>query len=291
MWTLTLYVALMFQNFAYTALVELTENNFVKLKNDTQSNTANSKEAEEMTKLQKTSDEIEELVNFIFRNKYYETFDNGDISADRKLHRSRRSAYVSDHGYGSRLQAGSNIAQDVSAIHDIFGKYGVGKRNKNTISEFDNYSTNSFAREVVNKDSGYNSRRADVAINAFLLGTKYARNQKPLETDDFTRSLDDDLNSFEVDNLGTHEKRSTTDYGYGSRIEAGNKLANSLWTKDSLYGTGGPGKRSRWHSSSFKMGDLESEDTYGKRSLTDYGYGSRIEAGNKLANSLWTKDS
>ena len=146
------------------------------------------------------------------------------------LRRKRAAMPMSDHGYGSRLLAGQNMAHDMSIFGDVFGKYGPGKR--------------AFDFQLRDKkqltDHGYGSR-VDAGSNmANSLWTKeniFGRSG-PGKRSNLWR-----LNSFE--HFGRPHNNFVTDSGYGSRIDTGSTLARDFVAEGDLFGRFGPGRRKR----------------------------------------------
>lgn len=173
----------------------------------------------------------------------------------RALLRAKR--ILSDYGYGSRLQAGENLARSL-AHEGLFSFEGPGKRSAE-VADFDFFNDETDRNKRINTDYGYGSR-LQAAENV---------------------AMDWDRNGlFGIMGPGKRSvtsKRIDADFGYGSRFQAAKNAA--MASHGELFGTHGPGKRSNENAfnSEFRAVD--------KRPLSDYGYGSRLKAGENAAES------
>ena len=207
-----------------------------------------------------------------------------DFSDDKvNIHdRFKRTAVFSDSGYGSRLTAGSNLANDYLALQKVFGNGGPGKRSG---ADMQFYKLGIYGRPEVllKRDHGYGSRlRAGDNISRSLLarnslfgtygpGRKRSgyylapsfRNPEPFFSDKMkdidqlaatgwlstNSDLVDDSAEFEGTfgetdgGNGVEKRRLVSDSGYGSRIDAANNVASDLSAVHDVYGIYGPGKR------------------------------------------------
>lgn len=159
------------------------------------------------------------------------------VAFETKTHgRVKRAPLFSDNGYGSRLTAGSKLANDWLALKKVFGSVGPGKRSDDSIS----YDTN-----IVKRDHGYGSRvRAGHNIaNSLLARNKvfgiYGPGRKRAVY------FQDEFSPYKTggDMLETQKRRLVSDSGYGSRIAAANELARDLSAIDDVFGIYGPGKK------------------------------------------------
>ena len=156
-----------------------------------------------------------------------------------KHHISKRGAPIfSDSDYGSRLTAGSNLVQDRIAWHNVFGRGGPGKR--------------SFPRTIVpttQADSGLGLRidglhGEDISRDMYRYMLQKLRLAPDGGLDLRVSDSDSNYNNGEIVVVQSPQKRRLmTDGGYGSRIDAANKLAVDLSMVDYVFGRLGPGKR------------------------------------------------
>ena len=184
--------------------------------------------------------------------------------------RHKRSTFT-DAGYGSRLQAGSNVATSSDALRSIYGKFGPGKRSINFFEQIQKERLKELER-LQRLLAVYDDRLqkgGDIA---------HSNNRDDLidTTGLETRSVDlKNLNILYDDNNTIKDKRLITDCGYGSRLQAGRNVAKS-WDRSGLFGIMGPGKRSN---------SVDGEKELAKRISIDLGYGSRSRAAANVAKS------
>jgi hypothetical protein len=179
------------------------------------------------------------------------------------LPRNERSINT-DSGYGSRIQAGTDVVNDLDIFKSVVGQYGPGKR---AVSLLEGYP--------MNTDFGYGSRlRAGENIAQIWDKLGLFGLHGPGK-----RNGENQLNDFGI------TKRITTDFGYGSRSHAAENAAKYL-SQGELFGIQGPGKR---NNGFVKLGESTEKDM-SKRETTDYGYGARINAGENIAKAAATRD-
>lgn len=243
--------------------------------------------------------EKQELIN-------KETFNKGQTSGDFLL-RHRRGAFVTDHGYGTRLHAGSNAAR-LTLGKDVYGIHGPGKRFADKRGELD--------RTLV---TGY---RYNPWISLAASSNRYLRNPifrthghaqfQPSENfikdgeNEFSPELDTlsgghsinadpsyNLEQISIPDGFPRQARSNFDSGYGSRIQTGAQVAADRTAFDDVFGNWGVGKRSQSPENNieqFKMdvGGLAGDSE--KRAFSDMGYGSRIVASARIARAKAAKN-
>ena len=192
---------------------------------------------------------------------------NGDTqNLHQPLDRIKRDPVFSDSGYGSRLQAGSQLADDWLALQEVFGSEGPGKRSDGSMA----YDIP--RAYILKRDHGYGSRvRAGHNVANSLLarnklfgiyGPGRKRSQYPIKAVGDSRKMrelvteavnmlkhdnslydDESIRDDDMDMLKTQKRRLVSDSGYGSRIDAANKLARDLSAIDDVFGVYGPGKK------------------------------------------------
>jgi hypothetical protein len=185
----------------------------------------------------------------------------GKIADDFLRH---RRSVLTDVGYGSRLQAGSNIIRSSNILRSIYGKYGPGKRSLHFSDDRQKYRLKEIQRikQILSEYvHGYRLQESENIANSF-------------DSESLASTTEPTKSSFEINDVNKiKNKRLSTDYGYGSRLQAGRNLAKS-WGRNELFGTMGPGKRS--------YPDF-SERELAKRIVIDLGYGSRSQAAENAA--------
>ena len=165
------------------------------------------------------------------------------------LSRQERSVFLTDHGYGTRLNAGSNAAL-LTLGDSVYGMHGPGKRSYS-------YRLKEMSETSLINGAGDGS---NVALSKFgpekrsYVSTHPTMDDMNGESDNFA---DVDTDMFESN---VPEKRSDSsnslfqrlfrssvyngDSGYGSRISAGNQVAADNAAYKDLFGGLGVGKRS-----------------------------------------------
>ena len=189
-----------------------------------------------------------------------------------RLFRHKRSA-LTDAGYGSRLQAGSNIATSSNVLRRIYGKFGPGKRSIHLPEKMDEDRSEGLQtfHRILSDDGCCSKLQTDENI---------AYSNDPDIHFGVTRPWKRSVEDFDMiygDNA-MKNKRLSTDYGYGSRLQDGRNVAKAL-DGNRLFGTMGPGKRSY-----SKQQDIT------KRIVSDLGYGSRWQAAENAAKSSSNED-
>ena len=203
------------------------------------------------------------------------SFDLSDISQEYDFNKRGSPVFTADNGYGSRLAAGSRLVQNQLAWHNIFGRGGPGKRSfsgrrvwstQGAARENKHGSMSVFRDRNNNRNSKDNYRimdnnalEIDNGLGLRINGLHRADNDW-IDTHASTKrrlvdqgglglrvresnGVYDDYNG-EIDNVRSPQKRVlVNDSGYGSRIDAANKLAVDLSAMDYVFGRYGPGKR------------------------------------------------
>ena len=183
--------------------------------------------------------------------------------------RLRRSVFT-DAGYGSRLQAGSNVARSSHALRSIYGKFGQGKRSIRLPKQMDEDQLEGLQTiQRILSDDGCGYRLQAGENNGYFNDHDghfgmLRPGKRNMEVTDFDM-LDGDN--------AIKNKRLSTDYGYGSRLQAGRNVAKAL-DGNGLFGIMGPGKRS-----------YSKQQDIAKRIVSDLGYGSRWQAAENAAKS------
>ena len=205
---------------------------------------------------------------------------------DQSHDRFKRKAIFSDNGYGSRLTAGSNLANDYYALHSIFGQEGPGKRaSERTIYDIkrpyvpspvwikrdhgygsriragSNFADSMLARNSLFGKYGPGRKRSENAMNyKFLhgelqpLAVNAGGNNRKIKqlvtdtidmlanTDELTGDGSIHINDSDEDIYETQKRRVYTDSGYGSRIDAAANIARDVAAIDDVFGIYGPGR-------------------------------------------------
>lgn len=190
---------------------------------------------------------------------------------------------ASDYGYGSRLQAAENIAQSRSHA-DLFGIAGPGKRGMEMPGL-------THAARTIGADHGYMLRNTDLIKR---IASEIVYGSRSNNADNAGKQIgihgpgmwDRELavTGDIPDSVISLFKRIATDYGYGSRVQAAENAAQSA-THGHVFGIYGPGKRGMPNTQYMYMDkEVPALDLY-KRVTSDFGYGSREQTAEKLANS------
>lgn len=118
------------------------------------------------------------------------------------------------------------------------------------------------------------------ANSGLLSGLELARPKRSMLNDEpYEPALLEEKSTIDRLRALLRTKRILSDYGYGSRLQAGESLARSL-AHEGLFSFEGPGKRSA-EVADFDF--LNDETDREKRINTDYGYGSRLQAAENVA--------
>ena len=165
------------------------------------------------------------------------------------LSRQERSVFLTDHGYGTRLNAGSNAAL-LTLGDSVYGMHGPGKRSY------------SFRPKIMSTRSLNNGARygSDVDISKFEQGKSYDPSYPTTEDiygdSDIFANVNTDMFESRVPEKRSDNSNSlfqrlfrssiyNGDSGYGSRISAGNQVAADNAAYNDLFGGSGIGKRKR----------------------------------------------
>ena len=172
------------------------------------------------------------------------------------LSRQERSVFLTDHGYGTRLNADSNAAL-LTLGDSVYGILGPGKRSYS----FRPKELSEKEKSLIN-GAGYGS---NVALSKFVPVNRSIESTFPItddmsgesgletQTDNF-KDVDQEMFEFynpkKRGNNSFHQRlfRSSVyngDSGYGSRISAGNQVATDNAAYKDLFGGSGVGKRKR----------------------------------------------
>ena len=194
------------------------------------------------------------------------TFSSNDIAPKENFQKRSVSRFSADSGYGSRLAAGSRLAQGQLAWHNIFGRGGPGKRSFTgymtlsahgaapqggdkpvSMSVFKDGNSdrvgaeNMMGSESVMSDNGYKIPYHELGLGMGGL-RQYNKNGGLGVTVGESNSENDEFDGGEDAIRFPQKRRYGTDNGYGSRIAAGNRLAD-VSAVNYVFGRNGPGKR------------------------------------------------
>lgn len=186
---------------------------------------------------------------------------NSFTEDNQLLSRQLRSVFLTDHGYGTRLQAGSNAAR-LTLGGSVYGIQGPGKRSSGYFEQLRNGagygSRNALADRIAYLNSraqpfgrfGPGKRSYDQMLPSYdeLYDDSAMESEESFDT---TEESESDLKDFDA------EKRSGSlfhrlfrsgyggDSGYGSRISAGTRVADNNAAYENVFGGWGVGKRKR----------------------------------------------
>ena len=196
---------------------------------------------------------------------------------DQSHDRLRREAIFSDIGYGSRLTAGSNLANDYYALHSVFGQEGPGKRaSERMIHDIKRPYVPSLV--WIKRDHGYGSRVragskfADSVLARNSLFGKHGPGRKRSENAMNYEFLRGELQPLAVNAAGNNRKME--------QLVTDN--IDMLTSTDELSGDG---------SIPINDSDEDIYETPKRRVYTDSGYGSRINAAANIARDVAAIDA
>lgn len=221
--------------------------------------------------------EKQELIN-------KEALNKGQTSDDFLL-RHRRGAFITDHGYGTRLHAGSNAAR-LTLGKDVYGIHGPGKRFVDKRGELDRPLITGYGYGPWNSLAASSNR---YLRNPIVRTHGHAQFQP---SEKFIKDGDRYIAQISIPDGFSRPARSNFDSGYGSRIQTGAQVAADRTAFDDVFGNWGVGKRSQSPENNieqFKMdvGGLAGDSE--KRSFSDMGYESRIVASARIARAKEAK--
>lgn len=154
------------------------------------------------------------------------------------LSRQERSVFITDHGFGSRLQAGSNAAR-LTLRRGVYGIQGPGKRSSglNSGLPFSFYIPSQSVNIQPQESAGINTDGLLSATNVQTSGSGDYEGinglYNPVKRADNTAFY----------RLFRSKAGHGGDSGYGSRIQAGEQVAANMAAYESVYGGWGVGKR------------------------------------------------
>ena len=136
-----------------------------------------------------------------------------------------------DHGYGSRVRAGDNLANLMLARQSLYGSYGPGRKRNDLRYNY----LNGQLRPLALKAAGDNGKIKQLVNDAvdILVNTDGLKGHNPVVVD--SKDLSGEF--FEAP-----KRRVITDSGYGSRIDAASNVARDIAAIDDVFGIYGPGR-------------------------------------------------
>lgn len=150
------------------------------------------------------------------------------------LSRQERSVFITDHGFGSRLQAGSNAAR-LTLRRGVYGIQGPGKRSSGLPSSL--YIPSQSVNIQPQASAGINTDELTSATNVPTSGSGDYEgvngSYNPVKRADNTAFY----------RLFRSKAGHGGDSGYGSRIQAGEQVAANMAAYESVFGGWGVGKR------------------------------------------------